>query len=769
MVRFNKGKILKQLSAAVEIIFLALILSLPIYFAFFHEIYNTFNFGQVFILRVLLSLVALFFLAKIFLSGKLIFKCDYRYFIFFGFLAADWLVSASFSQIKEISFWGYYPREQGFFTIIFYLLFLAIIILSLNNLRSLRRLIAAMLGASLVVCFYGIIQLLGLDPIKWSEPGRVFSTFGQPNFFGHFLIIVIPFTVYSALKNRRRFLPASLISILLTAELICLFFTYSRSAWIGLAGEIFLFILFYLFSRGKKRIAFTLIGLTLAIFLASFSFISFAPRAAVTNYSLSNRIKEAFDFSQGTTKIRLETWRTAWQIFKESSLPRKLIGYGPDSYYEQFALHYQSSWALDENIDSWPDRAHNVFFDILLPFGLAGLAVYLLFFIFLIRQGWLFFQKRAHDEYYYLALVCFISLAGYFLNNLFSFSLTAQYFYFYLIIGILIFALSADNVAKEIKIRLTVFSRLIILSAFLLLVAIFIFYYNLLACLADHHYIEASYDIELYNDCYAAVSDNSLAVIMGAPARQYYEAGYISNALSCFNSMPEGGKESLKNILLYYQSDLPDDKFFSYAMRRAALNTLLGRFDSKQNSVADEYFVSLAKKYPEISEVYLDWAKFALSISNYDEAIDIGKKGLENLPLVEMSKKGYFTHRSMIESQEASFDEIIGQAFVGKKDEKNALDYFNKVAELNPYYVTIYKEIADVYQNNKEWDKALWYNNKGYRLDKTNYSWPLAIGNIYKEKGDKVSALDYFQQALSLSPGNQDILDAVSGLSLKAK
>jgi O-antigen ligase len=769
MILFDREKTQKKIAMIIDWLLLGLVFLVPLYFAFFHEIYSIFVVDKVVLLRVGIAIAALLFVGKIFLAGQIGFRLNRFYFYLAGLLILLWLLAASFTDIKAFGFWGYYPRQQGFFTTICYLLFAALLVFNLDGFVQARRYIKAMLLASFLACVYGLLQYFNLDPIKWGEGGRIFSTFGQPNFFGHFLIIVIPFTVFGIFFLARRLLSRSLLAILLLGQLACLLFTYSRSAWIGMAAELFLAVLIWLVLRQRKKMAIGLIILVLAGAIYSSTFFSFSPHPAVADYTLRSRISTLFDFSQGTVRVRLDTWSAAIAEFKEESAWRKIIGYGQDSLYEPFSHHYQPGWSLDENTDSWPDRAHDLFFDIILTYGLLGLAAYLSVFIVLVRQVIIFLKKSPHDQYFWLGVTCVVAIAGYLFNNLFSFSDTPQYLYFYLVWGLLIFVLTRTQPVTELKIRLTVFSRTVIFAAFSLLVLIFIIFFNIKMLLADYYYMEAAKNLKFNNDCEAALAENTKAISWGAGNSLYYQGGYFTNGLSCMNQLAADQQEKLKDNLVFYLKSLPVDKLFFYAQCKTDVDVLLSGFDKAYIPVAESSFVSLARKYPEISIIYSGWADFELSLGNNDQAIAVAKQGLATLPLAEMSKRGPFSHRSTIESWQIGFDDLIGKALVGKKDDEQAIGYFSEIIKINPYYFLAYKELADIYQQRQDFDRALWYNKRGLMLNPSNSSWAMSIGLIYKEKGDGKSALEYFNQVLALDPKNKDAQNLINSLKPSSK
>jgi O-antigen ligase len=761
---FDRKKIIEFCRSATDWILLFLVFWLPLSFAFFHETLNVFALNKAVVLRVFVTLAALLFLGKTFLAGKLEYRFGRWVFIISAVLAGSWLVSAFFSPINAFGFWGNYERQLGFFTLIFFWLFFFILIFSLENISQLKRYLIAAFFSSFLACAYGLIQFSGLDLIKWAETGRIFSTLGQPNFFGHWLILIIPFSVYGIIFWARRISTRSMLAVLILLQIYCLVLTYSRSAWLGLAAEIFFGLLLFLFWQGRKKIAFGLIIFTLAGVIFASSLISFSPRPAYPNHPLLSRVSAAFDLSQGSVKARLNTWQAAASIFKEESLGRKLFGYGPDSLAEFFARHYQGSWSLDDNINTWPDRVHNIFGDIVLSFGLFGLFAYLLFCLYFFRQGWIFFKIAPRDDRFWLAAACVLALIGYFFNNLLSFSDIPEYLYFYLILGSLAFLFAYDKEKKELKIKLAVFSRLIIYIFFFVLAAIFIVYFNLRPLWADHYFIRAANRINYY--CAGALDDNNRAIAWGGGNSLFYQGEYLVAGMYCFNNLPQEEQNKLKENMLFYLGSLPVEKYFIFAKYQAKTEAMFAlKGDQFYADRAEKDFAALALKYPQLSEIYEDWAGFELEEGRNDEAIDIANKGLQTLPLDALAVRGFFPHRPEIEEQQINYYLILGTAEEQKNNPDSALDFYQKIIAVNPGYSLVYKKIADVYYRKKDLDKALWYNKSGYLLSPKDSSWPMAIGLLYEEQGNKNSAIEYFEKVLVLDPNNKDAQKQIDDLN----
>src|SRR5471030_2019198 len=90
---------------------------------------------------------------------------------------------------------------------------------------------------------YGMLQFVvarwfppgigkGIDPFVWRGAfgPRVFSTYGNPNFYGDFLVIILPILLTQFLKTRRWTLVPLMAMLLLN-----LISTGTKGAWLGFA------------------------------------------------------------------------------------------------------------------------------------------------------------------------------------------------------------------------------------------------------------------------------------------------------------------------------------------------------------------------------------------------------------------------------------------------------------------------------------------------------------------------------------------------------
>ncbi len=111
-----------------------------------------------------------------------------------------------------------------------------------------------------ISCLYGIAQHYDFDPVLGdravlAEQGRVFSTMGHPNFFASFLILAL-----LILLSVFCWSPSGMAKVagmvLICAAILCLFYTGSRGAWLGLLGGLPGWFLLSIASKRMRWIAF---------------------------------------------------------------------------------------------------------------------------------------------------------------------------------------------------------------------------------------------------------------------------------------------------------------------------------------------------------------------------------------------------------------------------------------------------------------------------------------------------------------------------------
>ncbi len=239
--------------------------------------------------------------------------------------------------------------------------------------RDIKRAIFLTLLISIIVSLIGIYQyyFTSMDVVAqgWVDgkiykdiPARVFSTLYNPNVLGSYLIFIVA-TGMGCLDfaNRRR---GTLLAVVIIAALLCLFFTFSRGAWLGLAISVLLF----LYWRQEKKYIIGMLSVVAVLIL-------------IDSQQLWARINPQALKQDTSMAYRLEIWQTALRIFQDH--PFWGTGMGTTWYY---IPQYSNS------ISTFIAHSHNLYLHLAVEAGFFGL------FAFLILVGGIMFMN--YDVYH---------------------------------------------------------------------------------------------------------------------------------------------------------------------------------------------------------------------------------------------------------------------------------------------------------------------------------------------------------------------------------
>jgi O-antigen ligase len=279
----------------------------------------------------------------------------------------------------------------------------------LLNKAQARALINWLVLLGTLVALHGVYQyIVGVQiPSHWldsteSVRTRVFSIVGSPNVLGSFLVLVIPITISQLLSANSR-LWRYFYALCLVPMVLSLFFTYSRGAWLAMAGALFIYGLLY-----NWRIL-------LALVAAAYT----APRiipgiAARIGYLLS----PAYLLSSARAG-RVARWNVA--LDKLNNNP--LFGEGFGRYGGAVAArHIPSSNYVD-----------NFYLKTAAESGLVGIAAYVLLLLSGIRCAMNSYRRLTDTYLKGLAVGLIVGLLGVLLHNgvenIFEVPMMASYFW----------------------------------------------------------------------------------------------------------------------------------------------------------------------------------------------------------------------------------------------------------------------------------------------------------------------------------------------------
>ncbi|MDP2814831.1 MAG: O-antigen ligase family protein [Erysipelotrichaceae bacterium] len=340
-----------------------------------------------------------------------------------------WLVfSTLFSIDIRQSILGNLYRDEGLTTILIYF---AIFLIARQQGTISKKNIYYMLIAGCFVVMYGILQSYGLEFFprdyireKWIMP---FSTIGNPNFLGTYIVLLLPFAVHLFVIEKKKiglFIYALLFYGLLT--------TMTRGTWIGAFISVLLYlgILFKYRQRFKFAIKDVMIfGLVTFLCLLVFDIStsgSFFLRLLSITLEFGRVIKGGENLELAGS-YRMFIWLKTIELIKM----RPFVGFG----LENLQLAFEQYYAVDIiKVIGGPliiDRAHNEYLHIAVSSGIPALILYLSFITLVIRKG----VARLLDLPYAIPLL--VAIFGYLVQAFFNISVVSVAYIFWAFLGFL--------------------------------------------------------------------------------------------------------------------------------------------------------------------------------------------------------------------------------------------------------------------------------------------------------------------------------------------
>ena len=218
-----------------------------------------------------------------------------------------------------------------------------------------RHAFSVMAVSGIVAAWYGVIQyLMGRTTQNWLDTemfayieGRATSFFDNPNVFGTYLILMLPFAFVFMLYSvgaKKKFL--ALFSTLIS--IVALVWTWSRGAWLGaIVGSVIFFLIF-----SYKTLQLMLAGgLCLPLI------------GTVLPQSVVQRFLSIGNMGDSSTYYRVYTWRGVVRMLREVWLSG--VGVGQAAFEQVYPMFAYVGMEVTPH-------AHNLVMHILGETGIAG-------------------------------------------------------------------------------------------------------------------------------------------------------------------------------------------------------------------------------------------------------------------------------------------------------------------------------------------------------------------------------------------------------------
>jgi len=252
--------------------------------------------------------------------------------------------------------------------------------------------IRILLLAGLIVSLVGIYQYFftpDTAPTAWLDTNvysdvhtRVFSTLYNPNVLGSYLVLIIALTLGSIGTSKGA--KSLALFLVLLAAYLCLFFTFSRGAWVAMLISVVALFLFY----KQKKVILLVLALIALISLPEYNHI-------MSRMSL-------YLFKEDTSSVyRWQIWQGAWKIIEKNWL----LGVGLGNFSTALT-HYLPVKSFQVF------HAHNTYLHLLAETGLVGFIGAAIFYGTTVSVAYHAYATSANQEVGNLGLGILVSLFG---------------------------------------------------------------------------------------------------------------------------------------------------------------------------------------------------------------------------------------------------------------------------------------------------------------------------------------------------------------------
>ncbi len=679
----------------------------------FADYISPFHFGKVVVFRSLIYILLVFYVLLIMKDRTYLPKMTKVSWAFF-FFACAFSIATIFSVIPYMSMWGSLERMGGLFTFWHYFIYFLIIISIFRTEKDWLNLFKLVIGVGVLSAFYGFGQRTNIQFFIGSGGReRIFGTIGNPALFAGYQILCafLSLTLFfhkDNSKNLKVFYGVSAFILTLAAMM-----TAVRGSVIGIAVGLLAFALLYSSAYRSKYAKKILLGLIALMMIFVVFALLFRTSSFVQNSSYLRRVTD-FSSQSFTVQTRFWAWEAGLKGWKEN--PKTIfLGWGPENFDVPFSKYFNPKFFQGPGSETLFDRAHNMFVEVLVTMGLAGLLTYLWIFGSSLKVLW----GKIHSKdtaIYGIGLIPM--LIAYAIHNSFIFDTSANFLAFFTILGFISFldlpkTQEANNDSKKKEVRSRpkgVNQGVLSVTAVVLFIAASVGIYRFSVLPSEANYATTRAIVLGWNkDFPGAVAKFKESIAYNVPGKYEYRnrfAQFVIETTSSHKLNPEE-VQAIKDAIEEEKKNVDENKvdYLPY-LYEARLYVTLGKGDPKS-----EY---------------------------NDQALELALKTIEISPTFVRS---YYE---------------IGQAYLNKEDLANASKYFQKAAELNPdvglsswYWGVVEIERGNVDGGLAVIEKVI--KNATYLPTVEDLG---KLNNIYVKRNDIKSVVWVYEMLINLDPKN---------------
>lgn len=264
----------------------------------------------------------------------------------------------------------------------------------------------------------------------------------------------------------------------------------------------------------------------------------------------------------------------------------------------------------------------------------------------------------------------------------------------------------------------------------------------------------------------------------------YYERGFYNEAIKLLNQLlkkyPEEGEIITKLAEMHIEleedefaiqllNDIPkDDPYYVAALIQLAdLYQVQGLFEVSEQKLLEAKKLAPDEKVIDfaLGELFFSIGDFGRAITNY-EKLD-PKEKINDISIIERLAECHallgnyekaLNYYHDLDREDPDFLFKYGYIAYHAERHEIAINEWEKLLEIDPYYHSAYAQLANTYIEQKMFDKAHETVMKGLKYDEFNKELYFIAGQLSVQNNNDEDAIKYLQKAIEL---DQDYQDAI--------
>ncbi len=335
------------------------------------------------------------------------------------FLGVLFISSAmSFARLGSLKVWAMYFVFVGFYFVI---------INTVKTKEQLYGLFRLFVISGALVALYGVMQYAfgwtttnaWIDEEMFEDATmRVYSTLGNPNVLGEYLLLALPVAAVYMLKDKWKELSKYAYGAMFLVLALCLVLTQSRGCWIGFMLSVVIFVTFY---EGK---VWGLIPLVLCIL------------PFVVPQTIVDRLLSVGNMEDSSTSYRVYIWMGTLGMMKHYWLGG--IGMGEAAYSQVYPFFSYNAIIAP--------HSHNTFLQLLVEAGISGLLIFIIMQVVFMKKMSVVYRngdKKSTDSMLALALAS--GVVGFLAQSMFDYT-----FYNYRVMAVFFMVMALGMALKYV-------------------------------------------------------------------------------------------------------------------------------------------------------------------------------------------------------------------------------------------------------------------------------------------------------------------------------